>query len=1198
MGKKNIIKRTRNKIILPMIVLLLLSCMAVLCICGYQYQNRMSENQSEVVTSAANTVENDINREKQLVEQAASIISDSGTLIPLLRKRDDLLESLEQFKKDIDLDFIMVTEADGTVIVRTQAPGEYGDKMSDLENVRSAMSGEQLTTISYGLHIDLGVVSTAPLFDAQGTLVGTVTAGFRLDNQDYIDKLRTLTGTEVSIFLDNKRIATTILGSDGEPAIGTIVDEKVWKVVSENNNYKGINDIMGRSAEVEYRPLNTDSGECIGIIFAGLYTEEMNRDILRFVLVGLIVAVLAITASIIIGMSTSENMVRPILMARQEAQKAKERLEIALSSSGGGAWSMDYDANIFSYDKRTSKFLHLPRDKEEITIDEFVSHLKQSKAEVTGNDYFGEMDRHTIYSDGKARVFNLLLENNSVMIIKSYGQQITDEQGEVAGVIGTCFDMTETTLLKSELEISKRTIEKRGIKEEDERAQVMLDATPLCVFLIDKDNTILDSNMEALRLFHYKEKEMLAKGLENLTPEFQPDGRKSVEASHEYIAKALTSSQSIRGEWTFKNSEEELIPTEITMIRIPWKGDYRVAIYAKDMRREIIAKEKQQKAEDESAEMRITAQAAIAASEAKSSFLSNMSHEIRTPMNAIMGLADLLSREELNKKQSSYVSNIRASSSSLLGIVNDILDFSKIEAGQMEIVPIDFSMSQFLDNIYSLFAFTAGEKGIYFNLKREKDLPEIIWGDDVRIKQVLINIIGNAIKFTSTGGVTLSVSTDSDNLVFEVADTGIGMKKQDFDVIFEEFSRVNLQQNRNVSGTGLGLTITKRLMDVMGGQIEVKSNYHEGSTFTLHIPYKEGNELNVKNDSNLSVNLFAPLAKVLVVDDNEVNLSVAKGILSLASVQADTALSGHEAIEMISRKRYDIVFMDHMMPDLNGVETTELLRKKYSKEELIVIALTANATGNIKEMLLDKGMNDYLSKPVTVIQLHKMLFKWLPKETIIKNLETQDIQAQNGQKSEETIAELKQINELDVTCGIDRVNNMSDVYLSTLEVFVKTYENLKENILQMLRGDNLQDVMISVHGLKGTLYTIGAMNLGDIAKEFEYKAKEGDLEYCKNGLPEFLSWPQKLADEISNILNKSRESSDVFIGPGDDDVLPTIINEIIRALEDFESDYAIELIMEIIHFDYGKERNMKLSKALEYSQMYDYLNAIEILRGI
>ena len=398
---------------------------------------------------------------------------------------------------------------------------------------------------------------------------------------------------------------------------------------------------------------------------------------------------------------------------------------------------------------------------------------------------------------------------------------------------------------------------------------------------------------------------------------------------------------------------------------------------------------------------------AEASSEAKSTFLANMSHEIRTPMNAICGMADMLLDEDLTEQGMEYAMTIKASGEGLLGIINDILDLSKIESGKMPIIPEEYYFSSMVHDVMSMMEVRLKDKPVELAAQVADDVPRKLYGDIGRVKQVLINIMGNATKFTHEGSVTLHVSwqqegEDKGRLLVCVSDTGIGIKEEDIDKLFRSFEQADMHKNRGVEGTGLGLTISKLLVESMGGNITVESEYGRGSRFSFDIVQKVSDPAPCEYSKNrrgverkkFTVGFMAPDAKVLVVDDNKVNLRVAKGLLGKFGIVPDLVDNGPDSVDLIRRQvRYDLVFMDHMMPGTDGIEATKMIRTLGTPyaESLPVVALSANAVKGMEAEFLVGGMDDFLPKPIDLEKLAEILMKWLPQELIL------DVQEQDSE---------------------------------------------------------------------------------------------------------------------------------------------------------------------------------------------------------
>lgn len=407
---------------------------------------------------------------------------------------------------------------------------------------------------------------------------------------------------------------------------------------------------------------------------------------------------------------------------------------------------------------------------------------------------------------------------------------------------------------------------------------------------------------------------------------------------------------------------------------------------------------------------------AIAAANAKSVFLANMSHEIRTPINAILGMDTMILRECNDNEIHEYAGNIQSASQTLLSLINDILDFSKIETGKLELVAGDYALSSLINDVYHMLISKAKEKGLALNVESDKNLPAKLYGDEVRIRQIIVNILNNAIKYTQKGSVTLTVEmsdmklsdmpdhsndskseniTDKNTIItFRIADTGIGIKKENISHLFDSFSRFDEEKNKYIEGTGLGLAITKQLVDLMNGEIVVTSEYGKGSVFTVSIPQKIISDLKIgdisekynepSNKKKKKSTFTAPDANVLVVDDVKMNINVFKALLKRTEINVDSAMSGSEALDMIKEKKYDIIFLDHMMPDMDGIETYQNMKmlEDNPNKDTTVVMLTANAIMGAKEEYLGIGFSDYLSKPVQAPKLEAMILKYLPEELV------------------------------------------------------------------------------------------------------------------------------------------------------------------------------------------------------------------------
>ncbi|MDR0817787.1 MAG: response regulator [Clostridiales Family XIII bacterium] len=376
----------------------------------------------------------------------------------------------------------------------------------------------------------------------------------------------------------------------------------------------------------------------------------------------------------------------------------------------------------------------------------------------------------------------------------------------------------------------------------------------------------------------------------------------------------------------------------------------------------------------------------------KSDFLATVSHEIRTPMNAVIGLTDMIEETDLDVRQEDLVAKIKSSSTNLLGIINDLLDFSKIEAGKVEIINEYFDLLQLIDEVKSLFSLMMAEKDLAFICDFADDLPKVIYSDGKRVRQIMVNLLNNAYKYTPQGSVTFKIhKLTEDTLGFSVTDTGIGIKEGEQYKLFREFEQLDQVRNKHITGTGLGLAITKRLCDLMGGSINVESIYGEGSTFSVVLPLTIGTTDDLPHGEAKAPKFTAPGARILIVDDVEINLEITRFMLESFLVQTDVALDGEKALALLAKEHFDLVLMDHMMPVMDGIEATRIIRKREQEQEeqtgqpgghLPVVALTANAITGVEEMFRREGFDGFISKPIDADNLAWTLYELLPHDLI------------------------------------------------------------------------------------------------------------------------------------------------------------------------------------------------------------------------
>lgn len=605
-------------------------------------------------------------------------------------------------------------------------------------------------------------------------------------------------------------------------------------------------------------------------------------------------------------------------------------------------------------------------------------------------------------------------------------------------------------------------------------------------------------------------------------------------------------------------------------------------------------------------EIKSVRQQAEKASIAKSEFLANMSHEIRTPMNAIIGMNDIIMEECRDSRIFAYAKDVQSAAKNLLAIINDILDLSKVEAGKMELVYSDYDLKTVVGEVMSMMDMAASKRGLIMKYECESTIPCRYCGDEGRIKQILINILNNAIKFTKEGYVRASVTgapgknEEEELLTFRVEDTGCGIQEDDLAKIFENFRQVDSKRNRSVEGTGLGLAIVRHLVEMMGGTIDVESVYGKGTVFTITIPQKIVDRRLISEAPEAAPAGFqtsetfrAPGVKALVVDDNAVNRKVARGFLKTYAFDLTEAESGPEAIELVRGNRYDLIFMDHMMPMMDGIEAVETIRSDCGENgtEPVIIALTANAMEGMRERFLSCGFQDFIAKPLDRKELNQLLMRWVPEE----RRQTGD----GGQDCETLDPNAIQIKGVDMDAAMKYFSGDEESFVSLLELYYLDGKR-KADLLSELADSDISRYQIEVHGLKSASANIGAMDVSAMAREQENAAAQGDTELISRRLPTLLEAYEELLAGIGIFLEQRKRSGVL------EDKLPGLSARELKErtalaleeLEHFRSKKCAGMVEEILRHELPQDAEDCFVQIQTQLKLYEDDHAEELLRQL
>lgn len=602
---------------------------------------------------------------------------------------------------------------------------------------------------------------------------------------------------------------------------------------------------------------------------------------------------------------------------------------------------------------------------------------------------------------------------------------------------------------------------------------------------------------------------------------------------------------------------------------------------------------------------------AEASSEAKTSFLANMSHEIRTPINAIIGMDEMIIRESKEAGIIRYANNIRNASKTLLSLINDILDFSKVESGKMEIINSNYQVSSMLNDLVNMIQSRANDKSLELILDIDEQLPCELYGDEVRLRQIITNLLTNAVKYTKEGSVTLKIRvTKLENSIgrldVAVIDTGIGIRKEDQGKLFDSFQRVDEAKNHNIEGTGLGLALTKYLLEAMGSKLLLESEYGKGSAFYFGLEqkivddtpigdYQKMYEKSRQENERYRESFQAPDALILVVDDTRMNLEVCKGLLKKTKVQIDVAESGAECLQMCEQKEYHLILLDHKMPHMDGVECLQRIRQQEEglNTNTTVIALTANAITGAKEYYLKNGFDDYLSKPVQGEKLEQLLCQYLPSELLLSPEEATIA-------SYETVsAEVPEIIGIDEEDALSYAGESQEEYLKNLKLYLEEYDSKRTQIQEAFEKDDWENYQILAHSIKSTSRLIGANDMSLLAKSMEEAAAKRNAIRIRGDHEVFMDQYERLCQRIKvAVANVVMTSNVPELKPVTKDEMHELISRMKTSVDEFDMSALHDQLEQLIGYDYLKNVKDHMQEAVENFD-YDAISTqVEVLENL
>jgi len=1076
--KDGVYMSIRSRIGVSMVTLTIVCCIAVLLSSIYLYSTEQNITTLNKIDVALSVLENEINELANTVYMASISMAENINLVDAVESndRDRVIQSLMSILELTPFDYCTIMKPDGTVIFRSHEPDIYNDNAAHLPHVEDAMNRKPSVYIMKGVTIPLGISAGTPIFDDRMDLIGIISVGYRLDNQDLVQKLRSMTGCDITIFRDNMRLATTIVDDDGSVLIGTYTDETISRQVLAGEPFSGRSQVHGRNMLVHYVPLFGAGDDVVGMIAVSYQTDDDVNKIIQFITAGILITCMVIILCIVVDQIISRTIELRMNKMMEQINEANERARVMLDTSPINAMVFDRNINIIGCNKSAISFYGY--ESKEDFIKGFVEECSPEyqpdgkhsgaemriKAEIAFKEGYHSFEwEHKMPFDGSPVPTEIIL--------------VRAQYDEEDVIVAYTIDLREIKQMMQELEYERSTL------------QTIFDTIPDLIFSKNKDLVFTRCNKSMLDFFGVDEEKLI--GNDEVTAlGFSTDRMEEYRAVDRTV---MNENKPYTAEDHITDSEGHTRIFEFDKVPLI-QNDEIIGVIG--VSRDITERKHME-------------EAAQSANRAKTIFLANMSHEIRTPMNSIIGFSELALSDDIPGKTRDYINNIQESAEWLLEVINDILDISKIESGRIEFEDIPFDLPDIFEFCQLAIMPKTREKGIMLYCYAEPSVGRKLLGDPIRLRQVIMNLLSNAVKFTNSGTIKFLASIveyddEHTTIHFEVKDSGIGMDAEQIKKIFKPFAQAEDSINRRFGGTGLGLTITKNIVELMGGELKVESAPGVGSKFSFDIRFKQIKDTEIPVEE-ISVGSFGRpnfTGEVLVCEDNSLNQLVICDNLARVGLETVVAYNGKESVDIITgriqnakneddkKKPFDLIFMDIHMPVMDGLDAAAKI--KSLGVETPIIALTANIMSNDLELYRANGMMDTIGKPFTAKDLWRYLVKYLPVEKYTSIDSHQQIVEDSKAKKQMKVS------------------------------FAKNNQTTYEDIISAIDEGDIKSAHRISHTLKGNAGQLGYKQLQVAAAEVESKLVNGNNR-LNNVLLQRLGLELKMVlDELAPLLKEKR----------------------------------------------------------------------------